>query len=184
MIMKAPKDRYTKIADEGAAKFEGRLDISEPIFVRIEVLAPMNHKQSQVSAVTELWLLPGKHIIGDGVILEIPGFIVDALQPRTHQFIKLSTLDQSKLKVQANVVMMCGCLIDKGGVWNSDSMEVQVTVKRNGEVLKHEMMQFISPNLFETTTTIPSPGEYEMIISAYDPNSGNTGVDKVNFVIM
>jgi hypothetical protein len=35
---------------------------------------------------------------------------------------------------QANIVMMCGCVIDKGGVWNSDEIEVKGILKKDGSM--------------------------------------------------
>lgn len=108
LIMNTPQARGMSIADEQTARFEAVIDIDEPTFVRIEAYAPFNHKQSQVIVTTELWIIPGKHILGDGIILEIPGFIIDILEPRTHQFIPFNSLEDGKLKIRANIVMMCG----------------------------------------------------------------------------
>lgn len=182
-IMHTPRDRYTRLADDQTGKFEAVLDIEEPVFVRIEVIAPYNHGQSQVQAVTELWLIPGKHILGDGIILEIPGFIVDVLNPRTHQFITLASVKDKPLKIQANIVMMCGCLINKGGTWNGDEIEVKAIVKKDGKFLKEVTMSLIDANLFEAATAIDAKGEYQFTVYAYHEKSGNTGVDKVNFVV-
>jgi hypothetical protein len=30
--------------------------------------------------------------------------------------------------------MMCGCVIDKGGVWNSDEIEVKGILKKDGSM--------------------------------------------------
>lgn len=183
LIMKTNRERYELYSDESSAKFLATIDINEPTFVRIEVVSPYNHRQSQVHAATELWLIPGKHILGDGIIVEIPGFIVDVLSPRTHNFIQLSSIKDKPFKIQANVVMMCGCIITKGGVWNSEEMEVAAIVKRNGTILKTVRMQLTTPNLFEGELSITEKGDYEFSVYAYSEKTGNTGVDKVNFVV-
>jgi hypothetical protein len=125
LIMKNPVARGTSISDDQTAGFLATVDIDEPTFVNIEVIAPNNQKQAQAIVSTELWLIPGKNILGDGIILEIPGFIVDILEPRTHQFISLKAVKDKPFRFQANIVMMCGCVIDKGGIWNSDEIEVK-----------------------------------------------------------
>lgn len=183
LVMKSPRERGEPLADEHTAKFLAAIDIDEPTFVRIEVTAPFNHRQSQVHATTELWLIPGKHLLGDGVIVEIPGFIVDILTPRTHNFIPLASISQKQLTVQANVVMMCGCLINKGGTWDSESMEVKAIVKKDGVFVKEVSMPLVAANLFEAKVDIASKGDYEFTVYAYSEQSGNTGVDKVNFVV-
>lgn len=44
-------------------------------------------------------------------------------------------------------------------------------------------MSWVSTNLFEGSDLIDQPGNYELILYAYDKQTGNTGVDKVNYVI-
>lgn len=183
LIMSTPHERGMYLSDENTAKFETSIDIEEPVFIRIEVFAPINKKQAKVNAATELWLIPGKHILGDGIIIEIPGFIVDVLQPRTHQYISLTSIKDKLLKVQANVVMMCGCTINKNGIWDSEKMEVKAIVKLNDKILKEVSLNFVSTNLFETEVLIEEKGEYEIIVYAFQNSSGNTGVDKVNYII-
>ncbi|MBL1222508.1 hypothetical protein JET18_16770 [Chryseobacterium sp. L7] len=183
LIMKTSKTRGTSIADPQTAGFLATIDIEEPVFVSIEVISPLNNKQAQAVVSTELWLLPGKDILGDGIILEIPGFIIDILKPRTHQYISLSSIKGKPFPFQANIVMMCGCVIDKGGIWNSDEMEVKGILKKDGKYLKDVHMSLVSTNLFEGNDLLNTPGNYELTLYAYHEKSGNTGVDKVNYVV-
>ncbi len=183
LIMNVPRERGNAIADDATAKFLAILDIDEPTFISIEVHSPFTNKQAQVKASTQLWLIPGKDILGDGIIVEIPGFIIDILKPRTHHYIALNTIKNKPFKIQANMVMMCGCTINKGGTWNSDDIEVKGILKRDGNFFKEIVMTLSSTNLFEGETLIGSSGKFELVVYAYHPISGNTGVDKVNYVI-
>lgn len=183
LIMNVPIERGRAIADENTAHFLASIDIDEPTFVGIEVLAPSNHRQAQVRASTELWLIPGRHIRGEGVVLEIPGFIIDVLEPRTHQYLDLASLADEPLKLRANIVMMCGCTITKGGIWDSEEIVVRGVLKRNGQSIDDVEMAWVETNLFEGRAPIQAAGNYELTVYAYNPKSGNTGVDKVNFVV-
>lgn len=179
LIMKEPRERYKSITDDQTAKFEAEVNIKEPTFVTVEVIAPVNQPQASVFASTQLWLIPGKHIEGDGLVLEIPGFIVNILNPQTHESIKPSTV-----KLKANVVMMCGCTISNEGLWDARKMEVQALVKKDGEEVKTVMMNVMDKvNTFEANVDLMEPGIYEILVYAYDDRTGNTGVDKVNFII-
>ncbi|KMQ62956.1 hypothetical protein ACM46_13440 [Chryseobacterium angstadtii] len=183
LIMKTAKTRGVAITDSQTAGFLATIDITEPTLINIEVISPFNNRQAQATVSTELWLIPGKDILGDGIILEIPGFIIDILKPRTHQYIPLNTIKGKPFLFQANIVMMCGCVIDKGGVWNSDEIEVKGILKKDGKYSKDITMSLVSTNLFEGSDWINSPGNYELIWYAYDEKTGNTGVDKVNYVV-
>ncbi|MDQ1803037.1 hypothetical protein ACNFU2_01085 [Chryseobacterium sp. PTM-20240506] len=183
LIMKAPKHRDSSIVDDATGKFLATVNIDEPTFVSIEVFSPFNHKQAQAKVSTEIWLIPGKDILGDGIILEIPGFIIDILKPRTHQYIGLSSISGKPFQIQANIVMMCGCVIDKGGVWDSDKFETKALVNKDGKRVSEINLSLVSTNLFEGNTSISVPGNYEIIVYAFDPKTGNTGVDKINYVV-
>ena len=183
LVMKIPIERGNSISDEQTAKFLASIDIDEPTFIRIEVISPFNNKQAQAEVSTELWLIPGKDILGDGIILEIPGFIIDILKPRTHHYISLSSIKNKPFEIKANIVMMCGCAINKGGIWDSENIEVKAILKKNGMHVKDIVMSFTETNLFEGNINLTSAGQYELIVYAYNVKSGNTGVDKVNYVI-
>ena len=183
LIMKQPKERYTRLADENTSKFVATLDIDNPVFVTVEVLAPVNKKEASVAVSTELWMIPGKHIEGDGIIVEIPGFVVEVLRPRTHQFISLKDLKENRLEIQANIVMMCGCTISDGGLWDANKIEVKGLLSKNGEPAVEIPLTLVEPNLFKAAATVTAAGNYELIVYAYHAESGNTGLDKVNYVI-
>jgi len=39
-------------------------------------------------------------------------------------------------------------------------------------------MHFAGPSIFRGEATVKTKGRYEMIVYAFDPQTGNTGVDK------
>ena len=183
LIMKEARERYTSLADENTSQFTAVIDIDEPTFLHISVTAPVNQRQAAIEATTEVWAIPGKDILGDGIVLEIPGFIIDVLAPRTHQFISTGDLEGGLLSIEANVVMMCGCTISDGGLWDANKMEVKAIVKRDGELVGEVPLQIDSPNLFKGAVEAKEGGLYEIVVYAYDAATGNTGVDKVNVVV-
>ena len=178
-IVKDPITRGKQLTDEDTAGFLAQLDIDEPTFVTVEVIAPWNKKQARVTSSTQLWVIPGKNITGDGVVLEVPGFVVDILSPQTHERI---TSDKT-VDISANVVMMCGCPLTSGGVWNADEYEVKAIVSREGTKVQTVDLEIQEkPSTFSGKTTL-SPGNYEVSVYAFDPKTGNSGVDKTNIII-
>lgn len=184
VIMRQPHSRNGRLTNDNTAGFLAMLDIEDPVFVTIEVWAPVNQRQATVHASTQIWVVPGKHVEGDGVIIEIPGMVVNALAPQTHEVLRIADLNLSMVDVKANVVMMCGCPLSEGGLWDSEDMEVKALVYRDGELAKEVPMPITAKvNTFAGRIPVSSPGNYEVIIYAYNPKTGNTGVDKVNFII-
>lgn len=100
-IVVEPKTRFGKIAD-GTAMFETSIDIAEPILVTIDVEAPYIDKTNMIKSSTQMWLIPGKDIIGEGVIIEVPGFSVMAKSPEE---VKL-TGNSAAIPINAQIVMI------------------------------------------------------------------------------
>ncbi|WP_231745284.1 MULTISPECIES: hypothetical protein [Microbulbifer] len=179
LIMKQPHRRHQSIA-EGAAAFRTTLELSEPVFVTVEVLAPYIKKQARVAAQTQVWLVPGKHLAGEGLVVEIPGMVVDVLSPQTHRYTQMS---DAPFDIRANVVMMCGCPISDGGLWDGSKMEVAALIKKDGKDFATVPLVLEDTNTFAGQLKPDSPGVYQLLVYAHDPRTGNTGVDQVSFII-
>ncbi|CAL67158.1 hypothetical protein [Christiangramia forsetii] len=178
-IMKQDRKRNEMLSDDKTAGFNALLDIQQPKFITVEAYAPVNKKQAQVMSSTQLWVIPGKHIKGDGVVLDIPGFVVDILSPQTHE--RLASTE--KIEIKANIVMMCGCPVTEDGIWDASQYEVKA-ILRNSEGISEEieMNQKNKESTFQADLSLDK-GLYEVLIYAYDPVTGNTGVDKTNIIV-
>ena len=100
-IMIEPRTRFGEIA-EGAAKFETSIDIDEPTLITINVEGPYMHKDNMIKSSTQIWLIPGRDIVGEGVIIEIPGFSVDAAASGKAKLVN----GEAVIQVQARIVMI------------------------------------------------------------------------------
>jgi len=177
-IMQQPHTRYGDIS-EGAAAFTATLDIDTPQFLTIEVLAPQAKKQAQVLAQTQTWLVPGKPIDGAGLLVEIPGFVIDVLAPQTH-----SSVDGNAVAIRANVVMMCGCPLTAGGLWDGSALDVGAIISRDGKPFKTVPLAMQQqPNTFAGQLSSLAPGVYRVQVYAYDPKTKNTGLDQTTFIV-
>lgn len=178
IIMRQPHARNGKITNDGTAGFLATLDIEEPVFVTISALGPVNDPQARVMATTQIWVIPGKHIEGDGIILEIPGMVVNITSPQMTDAISLD--GNANVKLSAHVIMMCGCPITEGGLWDSNDVEVKAMVYQDGDLKKVVPMVWKDRNVFEGQMPVSAAGMYEVMIYAYNSKTGNTGLDKVN----
>jgi hypothetical protein len=100
-IMIEPKTRFGMIADD-SAKFETSIDIDEPRLITIDVEAPYIHKTNMIKSSTQMWLIPGKDIVGEGIIIEVPGFSVDAHAPANASLVNNKVV----IPVRARIVMI------------------------------------------------------------------------------
>jgi hypothetical protein len=104
-IMSDPLVRGAQITDASTAGFEAKLDLAEPTFVTVEVSGPMGQRESAAKATVQTWLIPGKHVAGDGLMVEIPGFAVHVVTPLAHEVVALGG-GKARVPLAANVVMM------------------------------------------------------------------------------
>ncbi len=182
-IMSEPIRRGVPISDNSAAKFETTLDIAEPKFVTIEIYAPYGQRQSMSKNTTQIWLIPGKNITGDGIILDVYGFSVNVLAPQANEMMKLVD-GKIRVSVRANVMMMCGCPITPGGIWDANKYEVKAIVKFNGAVSTVIPLSFANKtSTFESMLEVNKEGVYEVTVYSFDPVTGNSGADTTTFVV-
>ena len=177
VIMKTPHARTSRLADEKTARFETVLDIEKPTLVNITAEGPLARPQSITSASRQLWLLPGKDISGDGVILRLSGFALEIVAPHSLQRISLGKT-AGEISVRIHLVMMCGCPTAPGGLWDSSNYEIMAYVRQGGETVAEFPLEFTGETSFFSGSFKPEkPGRYEILVTVYDPNTGNTGVD-------
>ncbi|QKP78730.1 hypothetical protein HT051_05565 [Methyloligella sp. GL2] len=181
LLMHQDRGRRAVLSDDSAAKFSATLDLDMPTLIEAEAFGPAGQPQSAARASATQWVIPGHPLTGgDGWVLEVPGFIVDVLAPPAH--VKLSPEVES-VEVKANVMMMCGCPITPGGLWDADAYEVKAIVKHDGKVVDTVALDYAGEaSQFATTLPIKAPGTYELTVYAFDPANGNTGLDRTTFI--
>jgi hypothetical protein len=181
LIMHKDRGRRAQLADESAAKFAVTLDLVEPRLIEAEAYGPLGQPQAATRVLSTQWIVPGRDVSGgDGWVLDLPGFVVDVLAPPAH--IRLPAA-ATEVDLRANVVMMCGCPIEPGGLWDADELKVSAIVKRNGERVAHLDLAYAGEtSQFAAKVPVSAPGDYEVIVYVHDPRNGNTGVDRTTFI--
>lgn len=181
-LMQQDRKRGTPLWTKGAGEYTATIDLQEPRLLEVTAYGPLAQRQSSAKVSSSQWVIPGKHITeGDAWLLELPGFVVDVLAPAAH--VKLKGAPQS-VNIQAYVAMMCGCPVTPNGIWNADKYEVKALLKRNGEKVGEMPFKYAgAPSMFSATWAVDQLGTYEAMVYAYDPATGNTGLDSVTFVV-
>lgn len=181
-ILRTPKPRYGTLSEEGDAVYVSTLDIDRPRRVRVTVSGPNAQPQTRAEASSTRWVLPGKHLdSGDGWLISVPGFAVDILAPAAHNYVEN---DPQVMTIRANVVMICGCPTSPGGTWDSDAIEITAEVRYNGAKRSPVRMSYAGmASQYAAEIPTAEKGTYEVLVTAYDPRTGNTGVDRTSFIL-
>ncbi|HEY6871768.1 MAG TPA: hypothetical protein VI298_03460 [Geobacteraceae bacterium] len=182
--MKKPRQRGAPLSDAKSARFNATIDISEPTFLEIHGYGPLAQRQSAGTVSVTQWVIPGKHVnSGDGILLEMPGFAVAILAPPPHLHLPTDELP-AKIEVRANVIMMCGCPVTPGGLWDANRLEVRALVRKNGKPGGGFPLAYAGePSQFAGSLAVSGEGVYEVTVYAHDPSNGNTGVDTTTVVV-
>ena len=174
LIMSTPLTRdMSRYDTEGAAGFLAELALTEPTVVNITATGPLGYPHAVRKATKQLLLVPGGHIEGDGIELELHGFIVEVLTPEP------LTPVASDVEVKARVRMMCGCVIEPGGMWDSNHMQMTARLKADGRVVAVSSLDYAGePTFFEGRLSVP-PGlgdaDVTLEVLVADPTNQNFG---------
>lgn len=101
-IIIEPRKRHESVYDTAAAAgFEATLMLDRPTRVEVTAEGPLDYPQAMMKASKWLLLVPGQDVLGDGILLEIHGFIVTLISPTPDDTFKQG----DELEVRATVRM-------------------------------------------------------------------------------
>jgi hypothetical protein len=186
-----------------ASAFNLCLDLDGPRRIEVTAYGPLAARQSANTVSATQWVYPGKDIrAGNGFLLELPGLIVQIVDPPTH----FAPQVLPELPIRANVAMMCGCPIepkhgsaricpdlpDNDQPWLPEEFEVKAVIRSTGGSTGYTVeipLTFteIPPgNPAGQFTGIWKPpaagGIFELTVYAYQAATGNTGVDLATLI--
>jgi hypothetical protein len=181
-IMDAPRKRGAPMAASGDAHFSATIDIDEPRYLQATAFGPLQRRETATKTTMTQWVVPGKHLTGgDGWVLELAGFMVRG--DLESSFVSVDEASRG-VTVEAEVAPMCGCPVKPGFYWDADSYEVTALVKRGeAEVGRYALGYAGSASDFAGSFSLELPGVYDITVYAYDPASGNTGVDRIELTV-
>ncbi len=174
LIMVEPRKRGAKIFDtEGAAGFTATLDLEKPTLVEISAEGPLKYQQAMQRASKTVLLVPGRDILGEGIILELHGFIVDFATQPPEQTATGQTLD-----ITATAMMLCSCPLESGGLWDADKVQVTARlVRADGTVEEEIPLKYAGQqNTFAGKLNADTQGEFKLQILATDAAKANFGM--------
>lgn len=179
-----------------ASLFKATLYMETPRLIEFSALGPAAAQGSANRASVTQWVYPGKNLNqGDGLLLEIPGLVVQIIEPPTH-WEPQSPLPT--ITIRANVTMMCGCPIGAKPLcaqvsphvpspWRPEEFEVTADIIGP---LKRETLPLAfdpdapgkAPSQFIGHYQPQGAGIYDITVCAYQQRNGNTGVARATVV--
>ena len=176
LIMQKPHTRGMAVFSAAdASGYLAVLHLDKPTVVEISAEAPLGNAQATQRSSKTLLLVPGEDILGEGILLEIHGFIVTPLAPLPDAKVKAG----SPFEVRATVTMACGCPTEPDGLWDANKIRVVARLLRDGKVQQEIPMTYAGvQNTFHADVPVTAAGSMELQVLALDPASANFGMNR------
>lgn len=177
-IMIEPRVRDSLIFDtEGAAVYRASIPLTEPTLVRIRAHGPLAYPEAAATASTTVLLIPGQHIAGDGVVLDLHGYIVEITSPQSPRMARSGR----RVTVQARVRMLCSCPTGEGELWRAGTVLARF---RQGEeaTAAVPLAGAGGGSLYAGELTVPAAGSWLLEVTAADPARANFGMARTTFI--
>ncbi len=175
LIMRTPRRRDSVLVTEDTAGFVADVDLDQPTRVTATAYGPLDYADSANVVSASRWLIPGQDLsIGNGWLLVMPGLVVD-LHELPQSVVRLDN-DSAVVAIRARVTMMCGCPIEPDGLWDAAEFEVEAALLRDGAVERRQPLRYAGESSeFSAELPITASGDYEVVVTATQPRTGNSG---------
>lgn len=169
-LIMGPRERGASVFDTpGAAVFSAELPLATPRSIRIEASGPLDYPSARERAETTLLVVPGRHLEGDGVVLELWGYIVEIVE------VGANVADAEGLGVRARVRMLCSCPTEPGGLWEAGTVTARLLADDGAVIAETELAYLGEDSAYGGDLGAPDPGTYELQVIAVSPETGNAG---------
>jgi hypothetical protein len=179
---------------DGASAFKVTLDLEKARLIEFSAVGPLAAQGSENRVSATQWVYPGRNLNqGDGLLLEIPGLVVQIVEPPTHF---LPQVAPPRITIRANVTMMCGCPIGAKPLcgssapspWRPNEFEVTADIIGPGTRVSVQMAFDVNapgnaPSQFLAYYQAKGAGIYDITVCAYQRKNGNTGVARATVIL-
>jgi hypothetical protein len=168
LIMGQPYPWGYPVRYDEAVQFSASIMLAEPTVLTFTATSVADPR---VSVSVSRTVLPGVPFTGaSSVVLVLQGLLADVSEPAAGASIPAG----ASTTIQAQVRMMCGCLIENL-FWPAANFTVQAEIiDSNGNLTAVPLSYSGSPSYFTGSYTFPTAGAYQINVSALEMN-GNCG---------
>lgn len=164
-------------ATDGAAGFTATIPLSEPTLVEVRAHGPLAYPEAAATAATTVLLIPGQDITGDGIVLELHGYIVEITGPPGPRMARAG----QRVAVQARVRMLCSCPTGEGELWRAGT--VLARFRQGDRVTDPVPLTYTGgESLYGGELRVPRAGSWLLEVTAADPARANFGMGRSAFI--
>ena len=185
-IMQTPREHIEQIySTKGTAAFTAMLHLTKPTLVEITGEGPLKFPRAKRRTSKTVLLYPGRHVTGDGIVLDLNGLIVQIEAPQKDR--PLGIGDGGTIHVRVN--MLCDCIVEPFGNWDSRKMQLYGEMRVGNRVIAKIDLYHQGPKgLFLGNYIIPrslqSQQSLTLRVVASDAEGINVGFDEHTYPLV
>jgi hypothetical protein len=171
-LMETPRARGERLfTTSDGARFQTTIPLSAATLIEVSAEGPLGYPDQMARTSKRLVLAPGRHLTGDGLVLEMHGYIIDLMTPDSSLLVSAN----ARATVRARVRMLCSCPTGPDALWKVN--DVRARLIRDGLVV-HDVLLPYAGVASEYAAELPAvaAGQYTLEIIAASPDIATFGV--------
>ena len=124
-----------------SASFSTTLYLTHPIQVEIAAQGPLSYPAAAQRASKTVWLIPGQHMTGDGIVLQLYGYIVQIVEPKA----ETSLIAKEDQPLRVSVRTLAGTPVRPHGDWDSRQVHIYGEVVVGGRTRVKVVKNKVAP---------------------------------------
>ncbi len=185
-IMQTPRLPTEQIfSTKESASFKAEILLSKPTVVEVIGEGPLKYPAAKRRASKTVLLYPGKPVTGDGIVLQLYGMIVQIEAPTADRPLGIG----DGVTVRATVRMMCDCIVEPFGNWDSRKMSLYGEAQSDSQVIgKFDFFHQGPKGIFLGDYVIPrslkGKDRLTLRVIASDAEGINIGYDEITYPLV
>lgn len=168
-----------------AAAFIATFDLLQPTLVEVTAEGPLAYPASSQRASTTVWLIPGRDITSDGIVLHLYGYIVQVEHPKPGD----PLIAKDDVILRASVRTLSGALVRPHGDWDSRKTHIYGELMIGDRVLERLQLFYSGEQAtFEAPFFVPLPNDapdgITLRVIAADAANGNFGIGQAKYPVL
>jgi len=179
-IMQTPREHIEQVFSvKGAAAFAATLHLTKPTLVEITGEGPLKFPQARRRTSKTVLLYPGRHVTGDGIVLDLNGLLVQIEAPSKDRPLGIGDTGT----IHATVKMLCDCVVEPFGNWDSRKMQLYGEMRVGNRVvakidLYHQGPKGLFLGNFVIPRSLQGKEQVTLRVVASDAEGINVGYDE------
>ncbi len=168
-----------------AAAFRTTLPLERPTQVDITVQGPLAHPSAIQRVSKTILLIPGRDIIGDGIVMLLHGFIVQIEHPTASE----SLIAKEDVRLRASVRTLSGAPLRPYSDFDSRKIKIYAELLINGAIKERLQMFYAgAKGTFEAPFFVPTPADapdgFTLRVIAADETGSNFGMTEAKYPVL